>query len=478
MKIILYSLVALLLLSGCDYQDVKDKILGKNKKALDALLSVLIERNHLTGNPAAGRDIPDINDSKAQLGMKLFFTKTMSIDGDTACVTCHHPLLGGGDGVSISIGTGAVNTDIFGNDREVNPDAPIFEHRGEGPTQTVNAPTTYNSALKDRFMAWHGIIEALNPLTGFNGSVGGIADPDSAYADDNSTRFADPFAGDNIPAAQARFPVQNPIEMAGYNSEIAELDSFGIRKILFDRFTGEGNTSNLGTNYLTDEQRTAWKKEFDSAGVEMTDINIYNMISYYERTQLFIESPWKKYIEGDKTAISEDAKKGAVLFYSTYKEGGANCVYCHKGDSFTDNALHVMAVPQIGHGTQPDGDSYGREDITHNPADRYKWRTMSLLDVAKTGPWGHDGAFTSLKAMVKHMVDPSTPYDQSNVIQPNMQNLEHTNDNHAKAVAQLEKNRLNGVSPHRVADLTDDQIVQKTHQTGHPSRFYPATHVA
>jgi cytochrome c peroxidase len=119
-----------------------------------------------------------------------------------------------------------------------------------------------------------------------------------------------------------------------------------------------------------------------------------------------------------------------------------------------------MAVPQIGLGTQPNGDSYGREDITHNRADRYKWRTMSLLNVAKTGPWSHDGAFTSLKAMVTHMVDPSTPYDQSNVLEPKMQNLEHTDENHAKALAQLEKNRLDGISPHRVADLSDKQIDQ------------------
>lgn len=449
-----------LLLAGCDLSTVKDKVCEDVNQTTDEQLRALIQEHKLTGDPSAGRDIPSITDAKAQLGMKLFFTKSMSIDGDTACVTCHHPLLGGGDGVHTSIGTGATDTDVFGFARTLDASSPLYEKVGGGPTQTVNAPTTYNAALQDRFMAWHGIIEAADPKAGFNGTVGGIYDPDSKYAEDNSTRLVDPFAGADIPAAQSRFPVQNPIEMAGFNPAIKDLDSFGIRKILFDRFTGEGNTSNLGTNYLTPEQRTAWKNAFDAAGVEITDANIYNMISYYERTQLFIENPWKKYIEGDKTALSEDAKQGAILFYSSYEKGGANCAYCHSGDFFTDNALHVMAVPQIGLGTQPNGDSYGREDITHNRADRYKWRTMSLLNVAKTGPWSHDGAFTSLKAMVTHMVDPSTPYDQSNVLEPKMQNLEHTDENHAKALAQLEKNRLDGISPHRVADLSDKQIDQ------------------
>lgn len=85
---------------------------------------------------------------------------------------------------------------------------------------------------------------------------------------------------------------------------------------------------------------------------------------------------------------------------------------------------------------------------------------MQLLNVEKTGPWSHDGAFTTLRAMVQHMVDPSTPYDESNILQPNMQNIQNIQENHDKALAQLEKNRLDGISPHRVADLDDTQIDQ------------------
>lgn len=247
--------------------------------------------------------------------MKLFFTKTLGVAGDTACVTCHHPLLGGGDGVQISIGTGATDTDVFGYDRVLDPvNSAIFDDVGGGPTQTVNAPTSYNAGLHDRFMAWHGIIEAADPQQGKNGSVGGLYNPDSAYEEDNSTRLVDPFAGDNIPASQARFPVQNPIEMAGHDPLIKDLSSFERRKILLDRFTGEGNSGALGTDYLTAEQRAAWKKAFDDAGVELNDANIYNMISYYERTQLFIENPWKQYVEGNLTALSDDAKKEPFCF--------------------------------------------------------------------------------------------------------------------------------------------------------------------
>ncbi len=449
------------LFSGCN-DDITNNYCPE--KTLDSKLSALIQDHGLTGDPSKGRGddiLPSIDDPKAQLGMKLFYTRTMSIPGDTACVSCHHPLLGGGDGVQIAIGTGATDTNTFGYDRLVAPGSAIYDDADGGPTQAVNTPTSFNAGLQDRFMAWHGIIEAAAPNAAYNGTVGGLYNPDSAYEDDNSTRIVDPHAGADVPASQSRFPVQNPIEMAGKGDEIAGLNSFEIRQILFDRFTGEGTTGDIGTNYLTEEQRAAWQSAFAEANVTITDANIYDMISYYERTQLFIENPWKKYIEGDLTALSDEAKQGAILFFSSYEQGGANCTSCHSGDFFTDNGLHVMAVPQIGLGTQENGDSYGREEITKQRNDRYKWRTMSLLNIAKTGPWSHDGAFTTLKAMVQHMVDPSTPYDENEqVLQTNMQNLTYTSENHAKALEQLEKNRLDGSNWHQVADLSDAQIDQ------------------
>jgi len=45
--------------------------------------------------------------NKAQLDMKLFYTKSLGGDKDSACVTCHHPMLGGGDNLSLSIGSEA-----------------------------------------------------------------------------------------------------------------------------------------------------------------------------------------------------------------------------------------------------------------------------------------------------------------------------------------------------------------------------------
>ncbi|MEE9326943.1 MAG: cytochrome c peroxidase, partial [Cocleimonas sp.] len=78
----------------------------------DTSLRTIINNQSLTGNPMAGRSIPNINSSQAQLGMRLFFSKALGGDRDSACVTCHHPSLGGGDDLSLPIGVGAVNPNL------------------------------------------------------------------------------------------------------------------------------------------------------------------------------------------------------------------------------------------------------------------------------------------------------------------------------------------------------------------------------
>ncbi|MEL6482937.1 MAG: cytochrome-c peroxidase, partial [Pseudomonadota bacterium] len=48
----------------------------------------------------------------------------------------------------------------------------------------------------------------------------------------------------------------------------------------------------------------------------------------------------------------------------------------------------------------------GRAPISGDPADRYRFRTPSLRNVALTGPWGHAGAYARLEDVVRHHLDP------------------------------------------------------------------------
>jgi hypothetical protein len=56
----------------------------------DTQLRPLITTLGLTGDPSTGRNLPSISDPLPQLGMKLFFSKSLSGDFDTACASCHH----------------------------------------------------------------------------------------------------------------------------------------------------------------------------------------------------------------------------------------------------------------------------------------------------------------------------------------------------------------------------------------------------
>ena len=71
----------------------------------------------ITGDATMGQALTSITNAKAQLGMKLFFTKGLGGDKDAACVTCHHPKLGGGDNLSLPIGVTAEIPDLLGPGR-------------------------------------------------------------------------------------------------------------------------------------------------------------------------------------------------------------------------------------------------------------------------------------------------------------------------------------------------------------------------
>jgi cytochrome c peroxidase len=156
---------------------------------------------------------------------------------------------------------------------------------------------------------------------------------------------------------------------------------------------------------------------------EITMVHIANAIAAYEDvTFRAINSPVDRFLRGERWALSYNQQIGMRLFY-----GKAGCSNCHSGPFQTDHDYHAIGMPQIGPGkgdTGPGGDGFGdfgREQVTADPADRYKFRTPSLRNVALTGPWGHDGAYNDLEAMVRHHLnaeDALAAYDTSQAVLP------------------------------------------------------------
>ena len=94
------------------------------------------------------------------------------------------------------------------------------------------------------------------------------------------------------------------------------------------------------------------------------------------------------------------------LFY-----GKANCSSCHSGSLLSDQKFHSIGIPQFGPGRTRPFDPYardvGRMVETDDLNDMYKFKTPALRNVSLTAPYGHNGAYPTLKGIIKHHLNPT-----------------------------------------------------------------------
>jgi cytochrome c peroxidase len=354
----------------------------------------LLAQNGVNGNARAGRNLPAIDDPLPQLGRLLFFSKALSAGNDVACATCHHPSLGGGDAMSLSIGAGAENANLVGPGRRLSSGRILVGR---------NANTFFNVGLYDSGHFWDSRVESLAKLANRNGAGSGIRTPDT------SLDVADPAAGATLPAAQARFPVVGASEMLGSGFPGITGDN-AIRTHIAARIgdygTGRGQ---LAPSQWLQKFRTGFASPAGTAEQLITFANIAQAIAEYQRSATFVDSAFARYAQGDNAAISEQAKRGALFFFRPASDGGAQCAQCHTGNFLTNEQHHAIGFPQIGPG-MGDGtgatDDFGRGRQTASALDRYRFRTPSLINVEVTGPYGHSGAYASLESAIDHYFTP------------------------------------------------------------------------
>ena len=156
-----------------------------------------------------------------------------------------------------------------------------------------------------------------------------------------------------------------------------------------------------------------YKKQFNTVfGTDATPANVAMAIAAYERTLVAKNSPFQRYVNGDKKALSPAAKRGFEIF-----RGKAACISCHAPPLLTDNSFHNIGVPQVG----PLKEDLGRYDVTKDPADKGKFKTPSLYNSASFAFSMHDGAFSTLKQVVAHYNvggDPKNNPNQDSLIFP------------------------------------------------------------
>jgi len=125
-------------------------------------------------------------------------------------------------------------------------------------------------------------------------------------------------------------------------------------------------------------------------GMGISEVTVARAIASYERTVLSTESPFDRWRKGDAQAVSESAKRGFDLFTDK-----AKCAVCHMGYNFTDNGFHNIGV-------KDSAADVGRFAQRPLKSMRGAFKTPTLRDIALTGPYMRNGAYTTLMEVVEH----------------------------------------------------------------------------
>jgi len=343
--------------------------------------------------PLDDSDYRSVNENEAKLGQLLFYDPILSGNKEVACATCHHPSLGTGDGLSLSLGDGGKG---LGNKRIVD-----YENL---PEQRVprNAQPLFNLGAKQFKTLFH------------DGRVQVDLSRPSGLRTPLEEEMVEGFS--SIISAQTMFPVLSADEMAGHYSE-NEISEAVRRGTL----TGEGGAWDLISKRVgsvpaySDFFIDIYDHIEVAKDIKFTDIS--NAVAAFMEFEWRSDtSPFDDFLQG-KINLNTSQENGMELFY-----GKANCSSCHAGALFTDHQFHATGQPQVGPGKaarfQSHSRDLGRFRVTGNIKDKYAFRTPSLRNVELTGPWGHAGAYNELEAFLGAHIDPYlalSNYDKSNV---------------------------------------------------------------
>jgi cytochrome c peroxidase len=443
------------------------------KDEIDTRLGSILRQNGFDGRveetleKRLGRKL---NKEKINLGRLVFFDRGLGLHQDNSCAGCHSPGNGFGDSQPIAIGVD--NNDTVGPHRE-------------GPHNQRRAPSVINTAFYPKLM-WNGRFAAIsgNP---FDNSKGFEFPPPEASIFIQGTDYLNKTK--HLLVAQAHIPFTELPEMAGFtlsgeatalsfsrfsgltisnsnkkasplvfklgknrfpasvNSVCAEVD-FGIFN------DGEGfpvppidpaiNSANFRIRDKVLEIVNAnqeYRKLFGEIYPEVKNgalvdfIMMGEVIAEFEFFLTAAKAPMDKYAMGNKDALSDKEKRGAIVFFTK-----GNCVSCHSvnGNSnqmFSDFESHNAGVPQVhplfgvGTGNVPFSElacpnktvsgtlDFGLEEFTGNINDRYKFRSSPLRNLKVQAAFFHNGSFTQLKDALDFHLNPSVKIKSYNPYQ-------------------------------------------------------------
>ncbi|MBX3608019.1 MAG: hypothetical protein KF788_22290 [Piscinibacter sp.] len=156
----------------------------------------------------------------------------------------------------------------------------------------------------------------------------------------------------------------------------------------------------------------------------INDVTVFRATASFMRTVVTRNTPWDRFLAGHNGALTEKQRRGAKLFFTRAEEGGAGCYTCHSGPML-NKQVNDPDVAGVGHFVErnfynlgladhplqalnragrndPSFRDDGRREITGRDSDAFKFRVLTLRQLKDARLFFHNGAFTSVRDVVKY----------------------------------------------------------------------------
>ncbi|HEX5113398.1 MAG TPA: cytochrome c peroxidase [Saprospiraceae bacterium] len=364
-----------------------------------------------------------VTEAKVRLGQMLFFETALGLEAKKSvslqaysCSTCHIPSRSFTAGRFQGIADGAIGFGLSGEGRKINPlyTGDQVDAQGARPLTIINTAYVTNAL-------WAGSFGS------FNVNIG----------------TEDVWNQDTL----IEINFKGLMGLEANNARALAVHRQVINKAIVD---------SLGYTAM-----------FDEAFPDIPIDERYNRItgSYaiaaYFRTVLANEAPFQMWLKGDREAMNDQQKRGAILFF-----GKAGCVHCHNSPSLNSEphkffALGVRNEFQnnnlVFRTDRHDKRNLGRGGFTGRDEDMHKFKVPQLYNLKDFGFYFHGASKTTIKAVVEYFNEatpenPDVPITQiSNFFQP----LHLTKDEIADLVEFLE----NGLFDPNMTRYTPDFVL-------------------
>tara|TARA_R100000935_G_scaffold21876_2_gene40402 strand:- start:61717 stop:63075 length:1359 start_codon:yes stop_codon:yes gene_type:complete len=366
-----------ILLIGCqsdEYTDNptsldKDLTLLLNERSQDQGLSFFILPNETDYASIPQDPLNPITSEKVRLGRLLVHETATGgnpkMPGNKhmyACASCHPAASGFSAGIRQGIGEGGIGFGFAGEGR-----VPMNEGsmpRDSIDVQPIKPPTLINVAYQEVAL-WNGALGA---------------------------------QGINAPYVQQ-------------NADVVPENLFGFQGLETQGIAGQkAHRLKIDAEFAEEfGYKSYFDAAFPSSPVEERygAINGALAIAAFNRTILANQAPWQEWLRGSTDALTEDQKKGAMVFFDKGK-----CFECHTGPALKSNEFHAWGLQDfnpeetiIFAGTRKSFNietQRGRGEITGRAEDDYKFKVPTLYNLKMNKFYGHGGSLTSIRDVVEY----------------------------------------------------------------------------